>query len=57
MKTKNIWVIEMLCIDSSWQPTVGAALSYAEVKDELLLWKSRNPDDSFRVSKYGKITK
>lgn len=46
-----IWIVEMLC-NSGWKPTVGAGLTREEGRIELARWRSRMPDDDFRLVKY-----
>lgn len=51
----SLWVVEML-IDASgvtkWVPTIGVALIRADADLVLREWRTRNPDDSFRLRRY-----
>ncbi len=53
---KYIWVIEMLS-DSPWQrptwePCAEAALNKRDAEAVRARWKSNNPSDRFRITKY-----
>ena len=50
--TPYLWVVEMLIGTVEWKPTMGVAFTKKEARDVLKIWKSDNPDDKFRLSKY-----
>jgi hypothetical protein len=48
---KHIWVVEMW--DSGkWNTTVGVGIDRENGREALKDWKSRCPDDKFRLVKY-----
>ena len=48
---ERLWVVES-DMGGNWSPTVGVALFRDDGRLELASWKSRNPDDKFRLVKY-----
>lgn len=49
----SIWIVEMwIELRSRWEPTIGASLTRADGRYELSDWKSKLPDDRFRLKKY-----
>jgi len=48
----HVWIIEIL-LNGKWEPTVGCGIGKS---DTLMFmraeWKSNNPSDKFRVTKY-----
>ena len=51
---KHLWVVEMLLRDA-WHPTVGAALNREDAQREMTEWKRCNPEDRFRICRYGDL--
>ena len=47
----RVWIVEML-IDTKWEPTAGSATCRGGGRVELRRWQNRNPDDTFRLTKY-----
>ena len=40
-KSSRIWVVEMLCDNGKFEPTVGVALDRKSGRDELKKWRGR----------------
>ena len=50
----RIWVVEMQ-LYGEWQATVGIALTRSDAVYVLRSWRSRNPDDDFRITQYQRV--
>lgn len=50
---KHVWIVEMQNdVTREWEPTVGCALTLDDGRFDLRWWKSKNPDDKFKLTKY-----
>ena len=57
-KPNHVWVVEMLDehiwgnLSPKWEPCDDCSLDKLTGLASLAIWRNRNPDDKFRLSKY-----
>ena len=57
MKPQHIWVVEIKTrVDPGhWYSTAGVGLTKAGANEQLRLWKERDPECEYRITKYEAI--
>lgn len=53
--TSPLWVVEMHT-GRRWEPTVGVSLTREDGRRELMAWRSDNPTDKFRLTRYALLS-
>lgn len=55
-KEPHVYIVEMFWA-GRWQPTVGCGIDREQGRRAVKHWRTTNPNDKFRLSKYQKVGK
>lgn len=54
-RNRYVWIVEMLVDnrrESTWEATVGCALTRDDARKVLAFWKDKNHSDRYRIRRY-----